>query len=138
MVSYGQTLPFGQVPNCDDFQSSSFVHTVERNSFPDNWDWRDQTPSNWTVYMPGGSKIILSPFDTTSPLNPPNVRHLEAEVRLWLVDLMGRPVRELQSMRHRKAGTHEWETDLSELAAGIYTVILEAGTSRQTVKVIKQ
>ena len=46
MEVYCQTLPFGQVANCDDFEAASFVHTVDRASFPDNWDWRDATLSN--------------------------------------------------------------------------------------------
>jgi len=33
-------LPFGQTDNCDDFDASTFQHTVDRGA-PDNWDWRD-------------------------------------------------------------------------------------------------
>jgi hypothetical protein len=61
----------------------------------------------------------------------------EAQVQIVLVDLMGRPVREILPGNHRKAGPHEMTIDLSELAAGLYTLVMQAGETRQTLKVIK-
>lgn len=62
----------------------------------------------------------------------------EAQVQMQLVDMMGRPVRQILPTSHRKAGSHEMQVDLSELASGMYTVILQVGEIRQTVKVVKR
>lgn len=62
----------------------------------------------------------------------------EAQVQMQLVDMMGRPVRQILPGSHRKAGQHEMQVNLSDLASGMYTVILQVGEMRQTVKVVKR
>ena len=62
----------------------------------------------------------------------------EAEVSIVLINMMGRPVREVQPMSHRKPGPHELQLDLSEVASGMYTIVMQAGSARQTLKVIKR
>lgn len=62
----------------------------------------------------------------------------EAQVQMQLVDMIGRPVRQILPTSHRKAGQHEIQANLNDLASGMYTVILQVGEMRQTVKVIKR
>ncbi len=60
-------LPFGQPDNCDDFNATTFLHTVDRTA-PDNWDWRDASFSNWWVHMKSqDGKPIPSPFQPSTP-----------------------------------------------------------------------
>ena len=68
LISPGQILmaqlPFGQTDNCDDFEASSFQHTVDRSA-PDNWDWRDATSANLDgLHAFPGSKAPTFTFPT--------------------------------------------------------------------------
>lgn len=59
------------------------------------------------------------------------------QVSLLLLDLMGRPVTQVQQTQEMPSGPQEVVVDTRGLAAGMYHAVLQAGKRRQSVKVVK-
>ncbi|MDX2246422.1 MAG: T9SS type A sorting domain-containing protein [Bacteroidia bacterium] len=55
-----------------------------------------------------------------------------------LLDLTGREIARFWEHRESKAGLHAETVNLSNLAAGIYLVVLETAQGRQTVRIVKE
>lgn len=144
--SSNTTLQIGQPNGCTDYYtptdksqlatyciSPSYTNgrLVERRANPNEDEEQRRV-------VPAESPLTAQPNPFTDELTLKYVLVSYSRVQIVLVDLMGRTVREILPVKYLKAGPHEMTIDLSELAAGMYTLVMQAGEARQTVKVIKQ
>ncbi len=126
---------------CDDLPLLSPVSWSDVNAFcqnPTKYNPNIARLADMTVDSIPSIPLSAFPNPFTSELLVRYELAQEAEASIVLIDMMGRTVQEILPGNHRKAGPHEMQVDLSELPAGMYTLVMQAGDTRQTLKVIRQ
>lgn len=127
-----QTIPLQSANQIETFcQSNTFQSSSRLFRLPGNL-------SDSSLQVGFAIPLTAQPNPFTDELTLRYELETEAQVQIVMVDMMGRPVRQILPGSHRKSGPQEMTIDLSDLASGLYTVMLQVGNARQTVKVVKR
>ena len=146
-ISPNITFEIAQPNACSDYYAPTAKGDVaafcQSSIYQENRQLRLRAPDEHSVMAEEKeSNYIFSltahpnPFDETLTLRYELPE--AAQVAIVLLDLMGRPVMQVQQAQAMQAGPQEVVVDASGLAAGMYHAVLQANSRRESVKVVKQ
>lgn len=139
-IPAGVELIVGDPTQCS--QSIAFQNSSQIQSFCNSSSYKTTLRDARIIQQPDSHFISLSLTAHPNPFNETFTLRYElpsdGQVSIILLDMMGRPIMQVQQTQAMKAGAQEITVDANGLAAGLYHVVLQAGDQRETVKIVKQ